>query len=83
MATSIARKSAPPKRATNVSLNADLIEQAKRLEINISSACEEGLSRQVAKTLSERWQEENRSAIAYWNRWVEENGLPLEEYRQF
>lgn len=72
-----------PKRATNVSLSADLIEEARRLDINISKACEQGLEQQVAKTRAERWREENRPAIDYWNKWVEENGLPLAEHRQF
>ncbi|MBN9309585.1 MAG: type II toxin-antitoxin system CcdA family antitoxin [Devosia sp.] len=30
-----------------------------------------------------RWREENAEAIKAWNAWVEENGLPLEEYRMF
>lgn len=80
--TAAVRKSAP-KRATNVSLPSDLIEEARRLNINISKACEQGLERQVAKSRADRWQEENREAIEYWNAWVEEHGLPLAEYRQF
>jgi post-segregation antitoxin (ccd killing protein) len=30
-----------------------------------------------------QWLEENRAAIAAYNAWVENNGLPLQEYRQF
>jgi hypothetical protein len=30
-----------------------------------------------------KWQEENAHAIRSWNDWVEKNGLPLAEYRQF
>ena len=30
-----------------------------------------------------RWRAENAEAIKAWNAWVEENGLPLEEYRMF
>jgi antitoxin CcdA len=71
------------KRATNVSLPSDLIEEARSLNVNISKACEAGLQEQVARSRADRWREENRSAIQYWNRWVEENGLPLEEYSQF
>ena len=82
MTNAAARRTAP-RRATNVSLPSDLIEEARRLNINISKACEQGLERQVAKTRAEQWQEENRDAIAYWNAYVEEHGLPLAEYRQF
>ena len=79
----MAAKAQKQRRATNVSLRADLIEEARRLNINISQACEHGLEEQVRKTLREAWIEENRGAIEYWNRYVEEHGLPLAEYRQF
>jgi len=72
-----------PRRATNVSLPAGLIEEARRLNINISQACEQGLEEQVRKTLREAWLEENRDAIEASNAWVEKNGLPLAKYRQF
>jgi Post-segregation antitoxin CcdA len=37
------------KRATTVSLNSDLLEQAKILGINVSRACERGLAEQIAE----------------------------------
>jgi antitoxin CcdA len=30
-----------------------------------------------------QWQEENREAIESSNRWIEENGIPYDEYRKF
>lgn len=78
-----ARKPLPSKRATNISLRGDLIEEARRLNINISQACERGLEEQVARTRAEQWLEENRGAIEYWNDYVEKHGLPLDQYRQF
>ncbi len=81
----MASRSSKPstRRATNVSLRSDLIEEARRLDINISQACESGLEASVAKSRAERWIEENREAIEYWNRYVDEHGLPLAQYRQF
>jgi antitoxin CcdA len=76
-------RSASARRATNVSIRADLIEEARRLNINISQACEAGLEKQVNKSRAEAWLEENRGAIEYWNGYVERNGLPLAKYRQF
>ncbi len=76
-------RSASGRRATNVSLRADLIEEARRLSINISQACEAGLEKQVNKSRAEAWLEENGAAIEYWNGYVERNGLPLAKYRQF
>jgi len=71
------------RRATNVSLPEDLIGAAKELNVNISQACEKGLQEEVSKTRAERWIEENRDAIEFWNRYVDEHGLPLARYRQF
>lgn len=79
MATKVQKQ----RRATNVSLRSDLIEDARRLNINISQACERGLEEQVKRSLREAWIEENREAIDFWNRYVDEQGLPLAEYRQF
>jgi antitoxin CcdA len=72
-----------PKKATNVSLPADLVEEAKRLGINMSQACEAGLSEQIRNAQKEEWKRENRDAIESWNKWVAENGMPYDEYRQF
>jgi len=79
----LARKPSAPKRATNVSLRADLLEEARKLDINISRACEQGLAEQVAKTRAQIWLEENRAALDACNAWVEEHGLPLARYRRF
>lgn len=71
------------KRATNVSLSEDLVAEAKELGINVSQACEAGLARQVAETRAEQWKRENKAAIDSWNRYVRENGMPYDEFRQF
>lgn len=72
-----------PKKATNVSLSAELVEEAKRLSINVSEACQSGLAAQVKKTREDAWKTENRAAIESWNKYTRENGLPLAKYRQF
>jgi antitoxin CcdA len=78
-----ARKVAASKRATNVSLRADLIDEAKSLGINVSEACEQGLAQEVARSRRDAWLEENLPALEAWNEWVRENGIPYAEYRQF
>ncbi len=72
-----------PKRATNVSLNSDLLEQAKALGINLSQACERGLADQIAELRDERWLEENRAALQSSNAYVEAHGLPLARHRPY
>jgi antitoxin CcdA len=71
------------KRATNVSLSPDLLDEARRLGINISAACERGLAMQIAERRAEQWLAENGDAIAGSNAHVEKHGVPLARYRQF
>ena len=70
-----------PRRPTNISLPSDMVDEAKRLGINVSQACETGLQEQVRKALGEEWKRENRQAIESWNKWIVENGMPYDEYR--
>jgi antitoxin CcdA len=72
-----------PKKPTNVSLDSELVEQAKLLGINLSQSCEEGLRKEVSKALSEQWLRENKSALDWSNDYVEKHGLPLAKYRMF
>lgn len=71
------------RRATNVSLPDGLVAEARALDINVSQACEAGLSVAVREEAGRRWKEENRAWIDAHRAWVEENGLPLERYRLF
>lgn len=73
----------PPRRATNLSLDPGLLEEAREFEVNISRAAEAGLREAVRKAKAEAWLRENAEAIASYNAWIEENGLPLEKYRMF
>lgn len=36
-----------------------------------------------ARERKRQWEEQNREAIEAWNRWTEENELPLAKYRMF
>jgi antitoxin CcdA len=72
-----------PKRATNVSLIADIVDDAKRLGVNVSEACQKGLTAEVKKAREAKWLEENRAALESSNAYVEKFGLPLARYRLF
>lgn len=73
----------PRRRATNVSIDASLVEEAKLLGLNLSRACESGLATHIAEERARRWRAENAAAIASSNAFVEANGLPLAALRQF
>lgn len=72
-----------PRRATNVSISAELLAEARRLEINISRAAEQGLARMVAERKAEIWLAENKGALESSNAYVEQHGLPLARHRGF
>ena len=71
------------RKATNVSLDSELLKDAKALGVNISRAAEEGVNDAVRKAKGEAWKRENAASLEAWNEWVDVNGLPLEKYRMF
>jgi antitoxin CcdA len=79
----LSKRPAVQRKPTNLSLDARLIAEAKNLDINISRIAENGIARAVAEEKARLWKIENREAIQSLNAYVEEYGLPLEEFRQF
>lgn len=77
------RSAASGKRATNLSLSADVLDAAKRLDINISQACDSFLRGFVRREQERRWREEHADFIAAYNAGIESEGLPLDEWRSF
>jgi antitoxin CcdA len=71
------------KRATNLTVDPELLDEARALNINLSATFEASLRDAVRKQKAAAWLAENRTAIDGYNAWVEKNGLPLEQYRQF
>lgn len=72
-----------PRKATNLSIDSTLVEEARALDVNLSQAAEAGVREAVRAAKADEWMRENRDALLAYNKWIEENGLPLEEYRQF
>lgn len=79
----MARENAGVRQRTNVTLPEALLREARQLNINLSQACERGLSAAVLEMKAAQWRQENQAAMEAWNAHVEEKGLPLAEYRQF
>ncbi|WP_293423170.1 type II toxin-antitoxin system CcdA family antitoxin [Phreatobacter sp.] len=75
------RKVPSAKRAVNLSLSADLVEEAKAQGLNLSQFVEEKLSEAVRAERARRWKEENRAAIEAHNEEIRKNGLWAEEFR--
>ena len=73
----------PQRKATNLSIDQNLIAEAKALDLNVSRMAEEGIAQAVRDRKAQLWLEENREAIEENNRYFEEHGLPFAEYRGF
>ncbi len=71
------------RRPTNLSINSDLLRQARELDINLSHTLEQSLAEAVNRKRAERWLQENREAIAQYNADVEQNGVFGEGLRSF
>ncbi|WP_419811478.1 type II toxin-antitoxin system CcdA family antitoxin [Bacterioplanoides sp.] len=72
-----------PKKATNLSLNSDLLLKCKALNINLSATLEHALKEKLADNEAKNWAEENKNAIKAYNDFVEENGCFGDEFRSF
>jgi antitoxin CcdA len=70
-----------PRRATNVTLPETLLREARALGVNVSQACEQGLAAKLKEARAEAWLRENADAIAAYNAYVDEHGMPLAEFR--
>lgn len=77
------RTPASPRKATNLSISRELLEEARALDINLSKACELGLRMEIDAIKAQRWREENAEALASSNDYVERHGLPLARFRRF
>ena len=65
------------KRKTSMSLDAQALERARALRINVSAVAEEALHKAIREAEHAQWLEENASAFAAQRQWHERNGHPL------
>ena len=69
------------KRAVNLYVDVELLEEARRLRINISEVLERRLRTIVKAEQERRWLEENREAIASINAFINQHGLTASRLR--
>ena len=71
------------KKPTNLSLRADLLAEAKALDLNLSAELNKALAEIVKRKRAEQWLAENREAIDAYNRHIERDGLWSDGLRMF
>jgi antitoxin CcdA len=63
------------KRAVNLFVDVELLDEARRLRINVSETLERRLRAIVKAEQEKRWLEENSAAITSINTFIERHGL--------
>ncbi|MCC5826224.1 type II toxin-antitoxin system CcdA family antitoxin [Alkalimonas sp.] len=71
------------KKRTNLSIDSQLLQDAKQLGINVSQSAEAGLAKAVKLKKQQLWLQDNSQAIDSSNYFVAKHGLPLAKYRLF
>ena len=71
------------KKATNVSINSDLLEKAKEYKINLSANFENTLENLLKQKEKENWVKENKEVIASYNKRISEDGTFSDGLRSF
>jgi antitoxin CcdA len=72
-----------PKRSANLSINADLLQQAKQLNINLSQTFEQHLAEIIRQAQRRLWLAENKGAIDEYNRRIEKRGTFSDGLRRY
>lgn len=72
-----------PKKAANLSINADLLARARDHNINLSSVLERALADALRQKKRERWLAENQEAMGAYNEHVDKHGAYGDDVRSF
>ncbi|MFZ5442024.1 MAG: type II toxin-antitoxin system CcdA family antitoxin [Myxococcota bacterium] len=71
------------RRATNLSLDQNLVAEARALDLNLSRIVEERLREVVREERARRWLEENKEGFDAFARFIEKNGIFNEDEREW
>ena len=69
-----------PKKATNLSINSDLLIKTREMKINLSATLEQALQEKLKAVKENAWKEENKMVINAYNQFVKENGSFSDEF---
>jgi antitoxin CcdA len=72
-----------PKKATNLTLNAKVLEMARELGMNVSQTVDVLLAKEVERRYWEQWKERNKEAIDVYNARIRSDGIWGAKYRTF
>lgn len=70
-----ALKSSLLRKPVNLSARKELLDEARKLGLNLSRLFEEALDARLRESRVRHWQEENRAALEAFSRYIERNGI--------
>ena len=78
-------KSGAPKKkkAVNLTIDADLLAEAKAAGTNLSNVLETALKERLKQQRWQKWREDNRAAIEASNAQLERDGLWVDPFRNW
>jgi antitoxin CcdA len=65
------------KRKTSLALDAEALDEAKALDINVSAVADSALKNAIAQARQKQWLNQNAEAFAAQAAWHERHGHPL------
>ncbi|MBL8642330.1 MAG: type II toxin-antitoxin system CcdA family antitoxin [Rhodospirillaceae bacterium] len=71
------------RKSVNVSLSAEIVEQAKKLGLNLSAVTEAALLQAVRAAGFEKWKQQNAPALKAHRDRVDAEGALLDDLRTF
>lgn len=72
-----------PKKPANLSINSELLNQAKALQINLSATLERALAEAIRDKQRQQWLQDNRQSIEDYNQRIETEGCFSDSLRSF
>lgn len=72
-----------PKKSVHLSINSEVLAMAREMGMKLSQTVDQLLAAEVERRYWERWNEDNKEAIAAYNARIAKEGLPLAKYRTF
>lgn len=83
MQTSFIYDTTAPKRASNLSVNSNLLEEARKYKVNLSKLLEQALVDILTERKRTEWLEQNREALEAYNQRIEGRGVFSDGQRTF
>ncbi|EFB2831326.1 MULTISPECIES: type II toxin-antitoxin system CcdA family antitoxin [Escherichia] len=83
MMEGIMRTISKVKKSVNASLPPEILEEARKLKLNLSAVLTEALLEKIRQNQRETWLRENKESVDAVNQWVDENGSFSDYQRSF